>query len=144
MNEGRASLLTLALLDEQAQADGRRGDIRHEDIDPVRGRCVFTTHTPVPAGHDKSSMELVNQVLGRREVYHMQEVFCCEGILNMTFLALNLSHYINGVAMSHGKVSQKMFSHYVIDAITNGVHATTWTAQPFQTLFDRYVTRLAA
>ena len=140
MNEGHASLLTLALLDEQAQAEGRHGDIRHEDIEPVRRRCVFTTHTPVPAGHDKFPMKLVNQVLGRREVYHMQEVFCCEGILNMTFLALNLSHFINGVAKSHGEVSQRMFSHYVIDAITNGVHAGTWTAGPFQELFDCYVT----
>jgi starch phosphorylase len=139
MNEGHASLLVLELLDEHARADGRH-EIHHADLDPVRRRCVFTTHTPVPAAHDKFPMELVNQVMGRREVYHMKEVFCCEGVLNMTFLALNLSHYINGVAKRHGEVSQRMFSHYVIDSITNGVHATTWTAKPFQELHDRYIT----
>jgi len=139
MNEGHASLLVLELLDEHARADGRH-EIRHEDLDPVRRRCVFTTHTPVPAGHDKFPMELVNQVLGRREVYHMKEVFCCEGVLNMTFLALNLSHYVNGVAKRHGEVSQRMFSRYVIDSITNGVHAATWAAKPFRELYDRYIT----
>ena len=139
MNEGHASLLVLELLDEHARAEGRH-EIRHEDIDPVRKRCVFTTHTPVPAGHDKFPMELVNQVLGRREVYHMKEVFCCEGVLNMTFLALNLSHYINGVAKRHGEVSRHMFSRYVIDSITNGVHAATWAAKPFRELYDGYIT----
>ena len=69
----------------------------------------------------------------------MPEVFCCEGLLNMTYLALNLSHYINGVAKKHGAVSRHMFASYVIDAITNGVHAATWTSQPFQTLFDQYI-----
>jgi starch phosphorylase len=139
MNEGHPSLLVLELLDEHARAEGRH-EIRHEDLDPVRRRCVFTTHTPVPAGHDKFPMELVNQVIGRREVYHMKEVFCCEGVLNMTFLALNLSHYVNGVAKRHGEVSQRMFSHYVIDSITNGVHAATWAAKPFRELYDRYIT----
>ena len=84
-------------------------------------------------------MEPVGQVLGRREVYDMNEVFCCEGILNMTYLALNLSHYVNGVAKRHGEISRLMFSRYVIDAITNGVHAGTWTAKPFEELFDRYI-----
>ena len=139
MNEGHASLLTLELLDEHARAEGRH-EISQQDLDPVRKRCVFTTHTPVPAGHDKFPMELVNQVLGRREVYHLKEVFCCEGVLNMTFLGFNLSHYINGVAKRHGEVSQRMFSHYVVDSITNGVHAATWAAKPFRELFDRYIT----
>jgi glycogen phosphorylase len=118
MNEGHASLLTLELLDREARKAGR-SVITHDDLDPVRRLCVFTTHTPVPAGHDKFPMELVGQVLGRREVYDMKEVFCCEGVLNMTHLALNLSHYINGVAKRHGEISRLMFSRYVIDAITN-------------------------
>jgi glycogen phosphorylase len=103
--------------------------IIHDDLDPVRRICVFTTHTPVPAGHDQFPMELVARVLGRREIYDMKEVFCCEGVLNMTFLAANLSHYINGVAKRHGEISRHMFSRYVIDAITNGVHAGT--SSPF-------------
>jgi starch phosphorylase len=69
----------------------------------------------------------------------MPDVFCCEGMLNMTYLALNLSHYVNGVAKKHGEVSRHLFARYTIDAITNGVHASTWTAPPFQTLFDRYI-----
>jgi starch phosphorylase len=57
----------------------------------------------------------------------------------MTFLALNLSHYVNGVAKRHGEVSRHLFAGYTIDSITNGVHAATWTAEPFQQLYDRYI-----
>jgi starch phosphorylase len=57
----------------------------------------------------------------------------------MTFLALNLSHYVNGVAKRHGEVSRHMFANYAIDSITNGVHAATWASEPFQSLFDRYI-----
>jgi starch phosphorylase len=69
----------------------------------------------------------------------MKDVFCCENLLNMTFLGFNLSHYINGVAKKHGEVSRLMFAGYKIDAITNGVHAATWVSKPFQGLFDRYL-----
>src|SRR5882724_2217379 len=139
MNEGHASLLTLELLDEQAQHAGRTA-FTHDDVEVVRQYCVFTTHTPVPAGHDQFPLELVERVLGPREAFHtMHEVFCCEGMLNMTYLALNLSHYVNGVAKKHGEVSRHMFAHYAIDAITNGVYAPTWTSQPFQVLFDRHI-----
>lgn len=138
MNEGHSSLLTLELLDEHAARAGR-GTITHQDVEAVRGQCIFTTHTPVPAGHDQFPMDLVTRVLGRRDVYEMKDVFCCGDVLNMTYLALNLSHFVNGVAKRHGLVSQHMFAHYVIDAITNGVHAPTWTSPSFQQLFDRYI-----
>jgi starch phosphorylase len=139
MNEGHASLLTLELLDEQARGAGRFA-FTHDDVEVVRQQCVFTTHTPVPAGHDQFPLELVERVLGPRSAFHtMPEVFCCEGVLNMTYLALNLSHYINGVAKKHGEVARHMFAHYAIDAITNGVHAATWTSPPFQKLFDQYI-----
>jgi starch phosphorylase len=139
MNEGHASLLTLELLEEQARRAGRPA-FTHDDVEVVRQHCVFTTHTPVPAGHDQFPLALVEQVLGRREAFHtMQDVFCCDDVLNLTYLALNLSHYINGVAKKHGEVARHMFAHYVIDAITNGVHAATWTSLPFQRLFDRYI-----
>src|SRR6516164_213762 len=124
MNEGHASLLTLELLNDRATKASRKA-ITHDDLDPVRRMCVFTTHTPVPAGHDQFPMGLVAQVLGRREIYDMKEVFCCEGVLNMTFLAANLSHYINGVAKRHGEISRHMISRYVIDAIT-----TVYTLAP--------------
>ena len=138
MNEGHAALLTLALLDEQAVRAGR-STFTHADLDAVRQLCVFTTHTPVPAGHDKFPMDLVMRVLGRAELAAMKEVFCCDHVLNMTYLALNLSRYVNGVAKKHGEVSRLMFAQYQIDAITNGVHAATWTAPAIQTLFDRHI-----
>ncbi len=78
MNEGHASLLTLALLDEEAQKAGRQY-IARDDIEAVKKKCVFTTHTPVPAGHDQFPLDLVDRVLGRREVREMNEVFCCDG-----------------------------------------------------------------
>jgi starch phosphorylase len=138
MNEGHAALLALELLDERARTAGRAA-FDHQDIEAIREQCVFTTHTPVAAGHDQFPIELVEQVLGREEFSANQEVFCCEGRLNMTFLALNLSHYVNGVAKRHGEVSQIMFAGYKIDAITNGVHAATWTSEPFQSLYDKYI-----
>ena len=138
MNEGHSSLLTLELLDDTARQAGRTS-ITHDDIEPVRQRCVFTTHTPVPAGHDQFPLDLVTRVLGRREIYDMKDVFCCEDRLNMTYLALNLSHYVNGVAKRHGEVSQLMFANYSIDAITNGVHVASWTAPSLQKLYDRYI-----
>jgi starch phosphorylase len=137
MNEGHASLMSLELLRERAEAAGR--GVVHLDIEAVRRLCVFTTHTPVPAGHDQFPLDLVRRVLGPREEFEMQDVFCCEGALNMTYLALNLSHYVNGVAKRHGEVSQHMFARYRIDSITNGVHAATWTSPHFQDLFDRHI-----
>jgi len=138
MNEGHSSLLTLALLDERAQQAGRT-TATHADVDAVRRQCVFTTHTPVRAGHDQFPLDLVNRVLQRPDVTAMKDVFCCDGVLNMTYLALNLSHYVNGVAKRHAEVSRQMFAPYVIDAITNGVHATTWVSPAFRALFDRYI-----
>ncbi len=138
MNEGHASLLALELLDEHAAAAGRR-TFNHDDIEAVRRLCVFTTHTPVPAGHDKFPLHMVNSALGRKEMEEMREIFCCEGQLNMTYLALNLSHYINGVAKKHTEISQRMFAGYKIHDITNGVHAATWAAPSVRRLFDRYI-----
>ena len=138
MNEGHASLLPLALLDERAHKAGR-SSFTHEDIEDVRRQCVFTTHTPVPAGHDHFPTDLLSRVLGRPEVAAIKAVFSWDNYLNMTYLALNLSHYANGVAKRHAEVLRQMFAQYRIDAITNGVHATTWTSQPFQALFDRHI-----
>ena len=138
MNEGHSSLLALELLDEEAVRAGRQTPIR-EDIEAVREKCVFTTHTPVAAGHDQFPMELVNQVVGRREVEEMRDVFCCGDLLNMTYLALNLSRYVNGVAKKHGEISRHLFAGYNIDAITNGIHAATWAAAPFSQLYDHYI-----
>jgi glycogen phosphorylase len=69
----------------------------------------------------------------------MKNLICCGDIFHLTFLGLNLSDYVNGVAKKHGEISRLMFSGYNIDAITNGVHAVTWTSPPFQDLYDRYI-----
>ena len=91
------------------------------------------------AGHDQFPLTLVHQILGRHEVEEMKDVFCCGDLLNMTFLALNLSHYVNGVAKKHGEITRLMFAGYNIDAITNGVHAASWAAKPLAELYDRYI-----
>jgi starch phosphorylase len=139
MNEGHSSLLGLELLDEEAKRAGR-AVITREDVEAVRKQCVFTTHTPVAAGHDQFPIDLAKRVLGRDEVEEMKDVFCCGEVLNMTYLALNLSGYVNGVAKKHGEISRLMFAGYNIDAITNGVHAATWAADPFLRLYDHYIT----
>jgi glycogen phosphorylase len=139
MNEGHSSFLALALLErELGRAD--LNTATEGDIEAVRGRCIFTTHTPVPAGHDQFPRSLVNQVLGEHVGSVLESVHCCpRGILNMTLLALRFSRYINGVAMHHGEISHDMFPDYPIHAITNGVHAQTWTAPPFCELYDRHI-----
>ncbi len=141
MNEGHSSFLTLALLEEQLRRrQAAEGD--EMDVQAVRSQCVFTTHTPVPAGHDKFHWRLVEAVLGESRAQLLERTGCCqEGLLNMTYLALRFSHYVNGVAMRHEEVSlRRMFPNYPIHAITNGVHATTWSLRShFSELFDRYI-----
>jgi starch phosphorylase len=138
MNEGHAALLTIELLREVREQAGRTA-IEPADLDAVRRQCVFTTHTPVPAGHDQFALELVDQVLGDRHACGIRDPVCHQNRLNMTYLALTLSHYINGVAKRHGEIARHMFAEYSIDAITNGVHAATWVAPAFTVLFDRRI-----
>ncbi len=139
LNEGHSALLTLCLLDWQL--DGRKAfELDESDLEQVRRRCVYTTHTPVPAGHDKFPIDMVTQVLGAEQVELLTAAHCIDdGTLNMTHLALRLARFVNGVAMKHREVSQGMFPNFPIDAITNGVHAGTWTSPEFQKLFDRRI-----
>jgi len=161
MNEGHAAFLSLELLDEEAGKAGRNF-VSESDIKTVKSKCVFTTHTPVPAGHDQFPFELFSRVFQDRQDYlDMKDCLCVElanninqqkaepgqptpnliqgNTINMTYLALNLSHYVNGVAKKHGEVSRSIFPGHVIDAITNGVHAATWISWPFRNLYDRYI-----
>jgi glycogen phosphorylase len=161
MNEGHAAFLTIELLNEEAEKAGKN-TIGQAEIEAVRAKCIFTTHTPVPAGHDQFPLELVVKMGDNlKYVMDMQDTFAVDvqkhifqygdevarlpdlaqrGLrLNMTYLALNLSHYVNGVAKKHGEVSRLMFADYPVDAITNGVHAATWATEPFQALFDRHI-----
>jgi starch phosphorylase len=139
MNEGHAALLGLELLEVEAAAAGR-STITWADVEAVRSRCVFTTHTPVPAGHDKFPMELVRQVVGPRNFdFEWRGIVYVEGLFNLTYVALSLSQYVNGVAKRHAEVSRLMYGRHEIDAITNGVHAATWTSPPVRRLFDRHI-----
>jgi glycogen phosphorylase len=139
LNEGHSALLTLCLL--QWQLDERSGFTPEEDdLEQVRRRVIFTTHTPVPAGHDKFPLAQVKQVLGEKPYSLLESSdLLDETELNMTHLVLKLSRFVNGVAMKHQQVSQGMFPAFPIDSITNGVHAGTWTAPAFQAVFDKRI-----
>ena len=139
MNEGHAALLALGLLEWQV-GKSELARATEEDLEAVRSQCIFTTHTPVPAGHDQFARSLMERVLGADRMRVLESTRCCpEGMVNMTYLALKFSRYINGVAMHHGEISQEMFPLYPIRAITNGVHAVTWTAPAFRELYDRHI-----
>jgi len=161
MNEGHSALLTLELLAEQLRGNGD-GGVGEAEIEAVREQCVFTTHTPVPAGHDQFPLELAYQVLGAsmhppnlrdvfavdvyRDVMQTRESFESPGdlldrglVLNLTYVALNLSRYVNGVAQRHGEISRLLFADYTVDAITNGVHAASWVGPAMTQLFDRHM-----
>jgi starch phosphorylase len=136
MNEGHAALLALELFAEELQ---RTPDKRDEALECVKRMCVFTTHTPVPAGHDQFPPALVQQVLTAEQMEALHASECCNTTLNLTFVGLHLSHYINGVTKRHSEVSRSMFPGYPINSVTNGVHSVTWTAPAFSRLYDQYI-----
>jgi len=107
------------------------------DLDKVREKVVFTTHTPVPAGHDRFNQDLVNKVFEDRMPPEIRKIANDNGQFNMTFLGMELSRYRNGVAKKHGLISQKMFPQYEVDSITNGIHLPFWVSKPFQHIFDK-------
>ncbi|NOY64726.1 MAG: alpha-glucan family phosphorylase [Nitrospirae bacterium] len=140
MNEGHSSLLTLELLKRYKRDIEEVWDERLVwDAESVRRLCVFTTHTPVEAGHDKFSYDLVKNIMCEVIPLDVIKTFGGQDNLNMTLLGLNLSDFINGVAKRHKEVSQDMFPGYVIHAITNGVHSYTWTHDRFKALYDKYL-----
>jgi starch phosphorylase len=136
LNEGHAALVALGLL-EELRASG-------DETDPapaaarIREQCVFTTHTPVPAGHDIFPAELVQALLGA-EQHALLATLGQRDSLNLTDLALRSSRFVNGVAMRHGEVSRNMFPQYPIRSITNGIHPASWATRAFAALFDRHV-----
>ena len=140
MNEGHSALLVLELLRRYAypQEDLRPGESPY-DIPRVREICNFTTHTPVEAGHDQFSYDLVQRMLGDYIDLGGLKALGGEDRLNMTRLALNLSEYVNGVAKRHAEVSRRFYPGYRVHAVTNGVHPYTWTFESFSRLYDRYL-----
>jgi starch phosphorylase len=136
MNEGHAALLGIGLLEERLGA-ASLDQATEEDVAVIAQLCVFTTHTPVPAGHDQFVTDQMYAVLGAVRGNAIERFGCLHNaMLNMTYLALRFSRYVNGVAMEHGKVSQEMFPEYRVHSITNGVHAATWISEPLQALLD--------
>ena len=134
LNEGHASLLVLEAL-KAVTATGST----EWNFEEARDRCIFTTHTPIAAGHDQFSHEIVRPILGEAAPFEVLRMLGGQERLNMTMLALNLSNYVNGVAKRHEEVSRDLFPGYPIQHITNGVHSWTWTSDSFRTLFDRHI-----
>lgn len=140
MNEGHSSLLTIELLNKFKRPIEDVWDERLVwDTEKVKDLCVFTTHTPVEAGHDKFPYDIVKRILGEPIPLNVLKELGGQDCLNMTRLGLNLSEFINGVAKKHSEVSRNMFPGYEITAITNGVHTYTWTCDSFKRLYDKYL-----
>ncbi len=140
MNEGHSSLLTIELLNMYKRPIE---DVWVEklvwDVERVKELCVFTTHTPIEAGHDRFPYDLVGRIMGEPIPLNVLKELGGQDNLNMTRLGFNLSEFINGVAKKHSEVSRRMFPGYEISAITNGVHTYTWTCDSFKRLYDKYL-----
>jgi starch phosphorylase len=136
MNEGHSALLSLDLFADEM--DKVPDDVERA-TEEVRRRCVFTTHTPVSAGHDEFPADLVRSVLTATQVENLSKLQLPSSDLNMTQLALHLSGFVNGVTKRHAALSRQLFPGFPFESITNGVHSGTWTAPSFQKLFDEHV-----
>ena len=152
INEGHAAFLCLERLQELVHAGVPLATAR----EAVPASTVFTTHTPVPAGHDVFDVEKVDfylngyyNLLGVDKSSFMQFGYDRQrNSFNMTILAMNFSAYCNGVSKLHGEVSRKMF-HYLYDnipveevpifSVTNGIHTLTWIANELRQLLDAYL-----
>ena len=131
MNEGHSAFLTIELFHKWKN--------EQNPLETVKSHCVFTTHTPVPAGHDKFDQSLVEQMLPEEYLSLVADKIFHDKMLNMTELGIHFSNYVNGVAKKHGKISRDMFPGYQIDSITNGIHSYYWTHPSFHKLFDKYI-----
>lgn len=154
INEGHAAFIILERMREFIQ-----GSIPlNAAQEAVRASTIFTTHTPVPAGHDVFSPEMIDNYLGYlyQEIKVDRDRFMQLGWdqqrqgFNMTRLALNHAAFTNGVSQLHGEVTKKMFAHLYpgipqeempIHAVTNGVHTETWVAPEMRRLFEQYISQ---
>ena len=127
LNEGHAAFSTLELQREY-----------NWDDDKVRKHTRFTTHTPIPAGHDRFPYDLAYQVLGDELPWHIKDLATHEE-LHTTHLAMNLSLKTNGVAQKHGEVCRHMFPDHKFEAITNGVHHVRWASEATRKVYDQYL-----
>lgn len=154
MNEGHSAFLSLELIREMIEREQLSFG---EAALRVRERCVFTTHTPVAAGHDEFEPDLIKTGFGNWHETALGlslEEFLTLGRVNddpqaafgLTPLALRMSRSTNGVSQKHGEVSrtlwnkmwpEKQTADVPITAVTNGVHPSTWIAPPIQTLYQK-------
>jgi len=126
LNEGHGSFATIELF-----------KMYKGDVEEVKSKVVFTTHTPVPAGHDRFDKSLVSKVFENRIPDQILKFGEDDGQLNMTYLGMNLSRYRNAVSKKHAEITKQMFPKYEIDYITNGIHLPFWVSKPFRKVFDR-------
>jgi starch phosphorylase len=139
LNEGHAALLALDLLRRHPRRlDPLQPDALPFRLTPVRESCIFTTHTPVEAGHDRFDYERVGRVLHGYMDTDLLRRLAGPDALNMTRLALNLSGYVNGVAARHAETATRMFPGYDIRSISNGVHLPTWAHPAMRDLFNEH------
>lgn len=127
MNEGHAAFLTLELLRERGFKD-----------ELVRPSCAFTTHTPVPAGHDVFPYDMAWKVMGDNLPWHIKKL-AGDDALSMTKLAMHLSKKSFAVSKVHGMVSNRMFPGEHIGYITNGVHLPRWASPEMSALLEKHI-----
>jgi starch phosphorylase len=148
LNEGHAAFCGL----ERLRRLRARGVQLDDATAGVRATTVFTTHTPVPAGHDRFDAKLVRKYLPQmREIdgdwlgLGQEDPSQRNAEIVMTVLALNLAEHVNGVSALHGQVSRQMWQHLPgargrdIGHITNGIHSETWLAPELRPLYDKYL-----
>ncbi|CAM3275376.1 alpha-glucan family phosphorylase [Paenibacillus lupini] len=150
MNEGHCAFLTL----ERIRMLSAEGLSFETALEAVKASTVFTTHTPVPAGHDVFSIDMMDRYFGD---YYWQlgadrdrvlSLGSMNGVFNMTRLAVSTSSKVNGVSKLHGEVTREMFHRWMphipvrdipVDSVTNGIHTGTWLGADLKELFDRYL-----
>lgn len=145
LNEGHAAFLALSLLmRHQRYPAPDVSEPLDYAIDRVRKMCVFTTHTPVEAGHDRFEYNDMHRIMGDLIPRDQLKQLAGPDNLNMTRLALNLSGYVNGVARRHAETAQRMFPGYEVRAVTNGAHVPTWMHFAIAELFKNMLPHWAS
>lgn len=129
LNEGHAGFLTLELMREMG----------YYDPDKIREQVVFTTHTPVPAGHDYFEYSLIDHVFPDEAKSTLHRMLPDVPGVSMTELGLRYSRYVNGVAKKHAEVSNAMFKMETVDWITNGIHPATWISSGMRKLYNKNI-----
>ena len=138
MNEGHAALLSIGLLEERLEDGKSLSSTTRKTIAWPWPASASSPPTPrSPPAMTSLGPDQMYAVLGEERAKTLERFGGMHnGLLNMTYVALRFSRWVNGVAMQHGKVSQQMFPDYHVESVTNGVHAATWIAEGLQKLFD--------